>query len=171
MTASQLWDAFETDGSLSSLPFHNSPSSTGEIIGAAVCQRFVLEPWAKKEIVFSLSWDIPYVRFGSGKVLPPFSLNPPYDIVIHYHSCILTTPFFFLRHCHVAIRDILVGVATLLLTSRSMLAPPSSVGRLILINGSVLCCLASACLYSTKFVPPIYLLFIYCLYHRLPHHI
>ncbi len=71
VTASQLWDVFDRDGSLSSLSFHNSLSSSpgDEVSGAAVCQKFVLEPREKKEIVFTLTWDIPYVRFGSGKVL------------------------------------------------------------------------------------------------------
>ncbi len=98
MTASQLWEAFEADGSLSALPLHDSPSSTGEIIGAAVCQKFTLEAGAKNQIVFSLSWDIPYARFGSGKVrLPLLLTNPAYDdtTAVHCCRCMLTTPFSF----------------------------------------------------------------------------
>lgn len=47
-------------------------SVPGATLGAAICQRMEspLQPGEKRELVFSLSWDSPIVRFGSGKALP-----------------------------------------------------------------------------------------------------
>jgi non-lysosomal glucosylceramidase len=60
-----LWQDFSTDGKLDNLE-NPLPSSSGEIIGAAVAVTIKLKAGASKKLVFSLAWDMPLVHFGMG---------------------------------------------------------------------------------------------------------
>lgn len=41
-------------------------SKPGKSIGGAVCATVLVPPGEEREVVFSLSWDAPVVRFSEG---------------------------------------------------------------------------------------------------------
>jgi len=62
--AAQVWDDFAADGRLGDPP--SDPSPRGLAIAAALAARVHVPPGETREIVFSLAWDMPVARFGSG---------------------------------------------------------------------------------------------------------
>lgn len=45
----------------------STPTSKGTAIGAAIAARVTVPPGEKREVVFSLAWDSPEVKFLKGK--------------------------------------------------------------------------------------------------------
>ena len=66
----QLWRSFSLTGK-AILPDNNDESIEGIGIGSAVANKVKVEANSKVEIVFSLAWDHPIVRFGEGRGVHP----------------------------------------------------------------------------------------------------
>eukprot|EP01104_Vermistella_antarctica_P014502 TRINITY_DN4566_c0_g2_i1.p1 TRINITY_DN4566_c0_g2~~TRINITY_DN4566_c0_g2_i1.p1 ORF type:complete len:1248 (+),score=291.63 TRINITY_DN4566_c0_g2_i1:200-3745(+) len=63
-----LWESFAKSGVISSDNVEFEPySPAGVAIGAAVCAKTLIPRGGTKVIVFSLAWDMPVARFGSGQ--------------------------------------------------------------------------------------------------------
>ncbi|MFW5714246.1 MAG: non-lysosomal glucosylceramidase [Brevefilum sp.] len=60
-----VWEHFVEDGRLPDLA-DDTTSSAGEAIGGAVCARFHVPPGETSQVVFSLVWDMPLMRFPEG---------------------------------------------------------------------------------------------------------
>ncbi len=60
-----IWNDFRREGSIHDS--EKSLDSEGRRIGSAVCAKTTLQAGESKEIVFAISWDIPIMRFGSGR--------------------------------------------------------------------------------------------------------
>jgi len=87
-----IWNAFRDHGSLAAAATKGTASDKdaakasgmaatsgatrtsvpGATLGACVCQQLMtpLAPGECRQLTFSLSWDVPFARFGSGKALP-----------------------------------------------------------------------------------------------------
>lgn len=69
-TAKDIWTELKDNGSFdkenwSSKP--STPTSKGTAIGAAIAARVTVPPGEKRDVVFSLAWDSPEVKFLKGK--------------------------------------------------------------------------------------------------------
>ena len=64
-SGADVWGSFAQTGKLENLE-DETPTSPGEIIGAAVAVTLNLAPGASREVVFSLAWDMPLARSGFG---------------------------------------------------------------------------------------------------------
>jgi uncharacterized protein (DUF608 family) len=64
-SATALWNDFSANGVLPDSS-DEQPSKPNQSIGAAVAAKVTLAPGETKEVVFSLAWDIPILRFNSG---------------------------------------------------------------------------------------------------------
>jgi len=62
----RLWSAFNTKGELRNDSF-GGPSREHHAMGVALCAKVVVKPGQKQTITFSLSWDLPIVRFFSNR--------------------------------------------------------------------------------------------------------
>jgi hypothetical protein len=73
-SALELWTSFRTTGSIADCKHIYAPkiSERGTKTASAVCLKKLLRPKQKKTFPFSLAWDCPLARFGSGKPLPRF---------------------------------------------------------------------------------------------------
>ncbi|NWF97053.1 MAG: glucosylceramidase [Candidatus Thorarchaeota archaeon] len=62
-TGEDIWEDFRLRGDLDDRP----PFTASGRSGAALCARLTLRPRESREVVFIVSWDIPLMRFGSGR--------------------------------------------------------------------------------------------------------
>lgn len=60
------------------------PTCEGTAIGAAIAARVVVPPGEKRDIVFSLAWDSPEVKFLKGKSYHRYDLRP-YEHCLHLY--------------------------------------------------------------------------------------
>ena len=60
-----VWEQFAAQGCLDDEPFEESLK--GRTFGSAVSAHVKLMPFEKKEITFSVAWDMPIMRFGKGR--------------------------------------------------------------------------------------------------------
>jgi non-lysosomal glucosylceramidase len=63
-----LWEDFAIDGMLED-GVDESVSTAGQAIGGAVSAKVKLAPGVKKDLVFSLAWDMPRIHTGMGREL------------------------------------------------------------------------------------------------------
>lgn len=75
LPANTLWTQFTQTGDLTSslaTAEHQAMCSSGRRVAAAICQRKFIPPGSSKSFSFSLTWDNPIARFGSGMAVPRY---------------------------------------------------------------------------------------------------
>jgi non-lysosomal glucosylceramidase len=64
-SGADVWKPFAKDGTL---PDQNAElASSGDVLAGAIAVKFTLAPGEKRMVPMSLSWDLPYIEFGSGR--------------------------------------------------------------------------------------------------------
>lgn len=64
-SGADVWKPFAKDGTL---PNQNAElASSGDVLAGAIAVKFTLAPGEKRMVPMSLSWDLPYIQFGSGR--------------------------------------------------------------------------------------------------------